>query len=398
MNWEVFSPIGYVSVVLLACVPLLWLAHVLIRPRKWLGHVALACGTAALLLAVVNSKTYVSRIQVDQTEVVEEQMAARDLARQQAEADRAKDAADIQFAEDASGDRLDKAGLDETDLAYFQSFGDDTPDWKKEKQTRGEDAGEDDDLQAMIGGTTERDGVEVEGIVEQAEQREPIFLSAKDMLTANRLDKANLTATKAMLFLALLFVVVDYVRRLNVYREAYFPLPIPSRWADALTTRPSVADHPDKPRRSMQDELRFITRRGEVFLYFTDDADAVKQAAMPMPRLPGGKWPIGVLDLNQQAGLDDRFVFETLWFTRNSFVVQDDERAVRLLETFVHWLTLRRDARARTQRAVHLVWGLPIEVPAPIRQRLNILGKATGFTLLICRKPEPRKAAARHLI
>lgn len=394
MNWEVFSPIGYASVVLLACVPLLWLAHVLIRPRKWLGHVALACGAAALLLAVVNSKTYVSRIQVDQTEVVEKQMAARDLARQQAEAARAEDAADITFAEDAAGDRLDKAGLDETDLAYFDSFDGESPDWKKEKQTRGEDAGDDDDLQDLIGGTTERQGVEVHGIIEEAEQAEPIFLSEKDMLTANRLDKANLNTTKVMLLLAVLFVVVDYVRRLNVYREAYFPLPIPSKWADALTQRPGIAVQPDKPRRSLLDELRFITRRGEVFAYFTDDADAAAQASTEMPRLPGGKWPIRVLGLNEDTDLDDRFVFETLWFGRNSFVVQDPERALALLDGFERWLTLRRDVRAQTKRRVHLVWDFGIEVPEPTRQRLELLGKATGLTLLICRPTKPREAAA----
>ena len=394
MNWEVFSPIGYAGVVLLACIPLLWLAHVVIRPRKWLGHVAALFALCALGLAQLNSTTYVSRIQVDQTEVVEKEMAARQLARQQAEADRAADAADITFAEDASGDRLDKAGLDDTDLQYFESFEEGSPDWKQQKQARDENAGADDDLEAMIGGTTEREGVEVEGIVEEAEQREPIYLSAKDMLAANRLDKANLTTSKVMIVLALLFVVVDYVRRLNVYREAYFPLPVPSAWADALTARPSVSEHPDKPRRSLQDELRFITRRGEVFLYFTDDVDSAEQAATPMPRLPGGKWPMRVLDLKEQADLDDRFVFETLWFARNSFVAQDDERAIHLLEAFVHWLTLRRNRKARTQRTVHLVWDLSAEVPEPMRQRLEILGKATGFTLLICRKPKHAKAAA----
>lgn len=394
MNWEVFSPIGYAGVVLLACIPLLWLAHVLIRPRKWLGHVAAVFAIGALGLAYLNSTTYVSRIAVDQTELVEQQMAARELARQQAEAERAADAADITFAEDGSGDRLDKAGLDDTDLQYFDSFDQDTPDWKKQKQTRDENAGVDDDLEALIGGATEREGIEVEGLVEEAERREPIYLSAKDMLTANRLDKANLTTSKVMMVLALLFVVVDYVRRLNVYREAYFPLPIPSRWADALTARPSLLVYPDKPRRSVQEELRFLTRRGEVFLYFSDEVKDAEQAATPMPRLPGGKWPIHVIDLENEADLDDRFVFETLWFGRNSFVTQDAERAMRLLEGFVHWLTLRRDRKARARRAVHLVWDMDTEVPEPMRQRLDILGKATGFTLLICRKHRHAKAAA----
>ncbi len=393
MNWEIFSPMGYTSVALLACVPLLWGLHLLIKPRKWLAHVAVLCAVLAVVLAEVNSQAYVSRIAVDQAEVVEQAMAARDLARQQAEKQRAEEAANIQFAEDASGDRLDKAGLDDTDLSYFESFGDDAPDWKKQKQTRDENAGADDDLEAMIGGTTEREGVDVEGM-EQAKEREPIFLSEKDMLTANRLDKANLTATLVMLALAVLFVVVDYVRRLNVYREAYFPLPIPSKWADALTPRPSVVVQPDKPRRSVQDELRFITRRGEVFLYFSDDPDAADEAGAAMPRLPGGQWPIRVLDLKQASELDDRFVFETLWFGRNSFVLQDEVRALKMLESFVTWLAMRRDAKAHTNRRVHLLWDLGIEVPQPLRQRIETLGKATGLTLLICQKLKPKEAAA----
>lgn len=394
MNWEVFSPIGYAGVVLLACVPLLWLGHVLIRPRKWLGHLALMFAIAAMVLAEVNSSSHVARIAVDQTEVVEKELAARQLARQQAEAERKADAADIAFAEDASGDRLDKAGLDDTDLAYFESFDNDTPAWKQEKQSRNENVGQDDDLEALIGATTEREGVEVEGVVEVAERREPIFLSQEDMLTANRLDKVNLLAVQVALLLAVLFVVVDYVRRLNVYREAYFPLPLPSSWVDSLSARPSVAVLPDKPRRSVQDELRFLTRRGEVFLYLTDDPDNARQAATTMPRLPGGKWPMRVVDLQSETALDDRFVFETLWFGRNSFVLQDAERAERLLEGFVAWLTLRRDRKARVRRAVHIVWDLDAPVPEPMRQRLEVLGKVTGFTLLICRSPKPREVAA----
>ncbi|MFK7790693.1 MAG: hypothetical protein AB8C95_14525 [Phycisphaeraceae bacterium] len=394
MNWEIFSPIGYTSVVLLACIPLLWLLHGLIKPRKWLAHVALICAILALPLAIMNSQSYVARITVDQAEVVEQAMAARDLARQQAEAQRAAEAANIRFAEDEPDAQLDKAGLDDTDLAYFESFDKDSPEWKQQKQARDLDAGMDDDLEAMIGGTTEREGIEVEGMQEQAEQREPIFMSEKDVLAANRMDKANLTTTKVMLALALLFVVFDYVRRLNSYREAYFPLPIPSKWADALTARPSVAVQADKPRRSLQDELRFITRRGEVFLYCSDDPSVVKQASTTLPRLPGGQWPIRVLDLKELPELDDRFVFETLWFGRHSFVLKDQERAQQLLESIVGWLANRRESKAHTKQRVHLVWDLPVEVPDAMRQRIEILGKATGLTLLICRPTEPKEAAA----
>jgi len=394
MNWEIFSPMGYASVALCVAVPVLWLLHVLVARLRFLGHVALGFALLALLLGELNSQYYVSRIAVDQTEVVAEQMAARELARRQAEAQRAEEAANIAFAEDAAGDRLDKAGLDDTDLAYFESFGADAPDWKKQKQTRDENAGEDDDLEALIGGTTEREGVEVEGVAQEQESREPIYLSEKDMLAANRLDKLNLRAGFYILLLAGLFVAVDYVRRLNVYREAYFPLPVPSRWADALSERKVVAKQPDKPRRSLEEELQFMTRRGEVFFCMTANSELAEKVARKLPRLPGGFWPIDVLDLDAHHDFDDRFVFETLWFGRSSFVSRDEARALRLLEGFVHWLALRRDVKAKTRRTVHLVWNLEVEVPEALRQRIEILGRKTGFTLLICRTPKPREAAA----
>lgn len=392
MNWEIFSLFGYLSIALWVCVLVFWLLHVL--GLRWMGHVALLCALGGLLMAEVNSQTYVSRITVDQTEVVEKQLAARELARKQAEAERAEQAADISFAEDAAGDRLDKAGLDDTDLAYFESFGSETPAWKQKKKTRVEGAGDTDDLEAMIGATTQREGVDAEAVVEVTRQREPIYMSEKDMLKANRLDKVNLTITQVVLLLAVLFVIVDYVRRLNVYHEAYFPLPLPSAWADAMTQRPAITRQTDKPRRSLREELHFITRRGEVFIHFTDNAAIAREVATELPRLPGGLWPIRVLNLHSETDIDNRSVFETLWFGRNSFVLQDYERATLLLNGFAIWLSQRREVKAKTRRTVHLVWDMDVEVPMAVRQLIETIGRKTGFTLLICRIPKPSEADA----
>ncbi len=384
MNWGIFSLTGYLSAVLWACIPLFWIAHLLIRPRRWIGHVPIVLGVIALSLAMFNSKTHVARIKVDQSEAIEAQLAAGVLARQQAEAERAAATADISFAEDASGDRLDKAGLDNTDLAFIESFDQATPDWKQQKQQRTEDSADPDDLESLIGGgKVEKEGIEVKGIQEPVEL-EPILMSDEDKLTADRMDRFNLNMARLLLAASLLFVVVDYFRRLNVENEVYFPLPIPSAWANALTRRPALARRSDKPRRTMQEELEFISRRGEVFLYFTDDETAASAATTAMPRLPGGKWPIHVINPMGNSKLDDEFIFETLWFGRNSFVIDDPERALPLLEKFMELMIRRRESRAHTRQTVHLLWDLPIEIPQPIQQRLEILGRATGYTLLIC--------------
>ena len=237
MNWEVFSIIGYLSVGLWVLVPLLWVAHHFKRPRRWIAHVALGVAVVAAVMARVNSSAHVGRIQVDMSQQIEAQMDRQALARQAAEAERAGEVANIRFAEDASGDFFDTAGLDDTDRDYFESYLDEaTPDWKKQKKERSAD-GEADDLDALIGASEEEEGVEVAEELQQEDEFEPILMSDADKTMADRLDKANLTVSEWVLALAAAFLVFDYVRRLNVYEEAYCPLPVPSGWADALTPR-----------------------------------------------------------------------------------------------------------------------------------------------------------------
>lgn len=388
MNWELFSTMGYVSVALWISVPLLWLLHQLIRPRRWLAHLALGVSIAAFVLASVHSRTYIGRIQVDRSDQIEGQMSRQALARQAAEQERSGEVAQIRFAEDASSDFLDTAGLDDADLEYFQGFDDgQEPAWKREKKARSTDASEPDDLESLIGASEQREGVEVAEALQQKEGQEPILMSDADKLAADRLDKANLVVSRSVVLLALLFVGFDYVRRLNSYNESYFPLPLPSAWADELTPRTTVQTLADKPRRSLLGELKAISRRGEVFVLLTDDPELAQQAKTPMPRLPGGFWPIRVLDADAEPAMDDTFVFETLWFARHSFVVQSPERVQPMLERFIALLSDRIASRAKTRRAVHVVWDLPTPIPGDLCARIETLGRATGFTLLIHPRP-----------
>lgn len=383
MNWQLFSTVGYISVGLWLGMPLVWLLHEVWRPRRWLVHVALLMGLAAFVLATINSRAYVNNIQVDRTEQIEEQMA-----RQRAiEAERMKDVARISFAEDAAGDRLDKAGMDDADLAYFESIADDTPEWKRQKKQRSTDAADDtEDLEAMIdGGAPEAEGLESKAL--EAEQPvEPIYMSDADKLAADRLDAANLMGVRIMLVLAAAFCVVDYFRRLNNPREAYFPLPVPSRWADAVTPRPTVDMHPSRPDCSLLDELRRITRRGEMFVCVTSDARTACAAATRMGRLPVGLWPMQVVRVSEEPELTDADIFETLWYGRHSFVIDSTERAESLLAAFLKHLADRRETRARVRQTVHVIWDIDTPVSPPQRQAFARLGQATGFRLLLRRE------------
>lgn len=393
MNGQMFSLTGYVSVVLVLCVPVLWAVHMWRSSRGWLAHVALLVSVAAWSLAVTNSRGHVDRIQVDRSAEINEQMSRQALARKAAEDERAGEVAQIRFAEDASGDFLDKGGLDDSDLTYFESFGEKAPEWKNEIQQQSADgSGDAKDLQAMIGATDEKPGVDVSQVEETAPV-EPIFMSDADRQTAIRMDKANLLTSRWMAVFAVLFVAFDYVRRLNRYGESYFPLPLPGSWADSLTPRAAVIIRPDPPRRSLTGELQHIARRGEVFLLLTDSRKIVAEADQKMYRLPGRLWSMQVMNVASIPDADDDFVFETLWYGRNSVIVDHPPRATAMLNRLVVLLGERRALRARTRRHVHVLWDMRAPLAESTRRRFAALGQATGFTLWMC-QPDTAKEAA----
>ncbi|MDG2219733.1 MAG: hypothetical protein P8L85_00010 [Rubripirellula sp.] len=386
MNWDLFSLTGYASIALWLCMPLFWLLHFLSGRRGWLVHLALLLGVAAFVLAKVNSHAYISRIQVDRSEQIKQQRERQQLAQQAATEAREDEVAQIRFAEDNADDFLDAAGMDQSDLEYLQSFGGDSePEWKQEKQQRSYKT-VDDSLESQIGATETAEGID-SGAGIESDPPEPILMSGRDKLAANRFDAANLMVIRVMLCLAVVLVVVDYLGRANCYELAYFPLPLPSSWVDAMTPRDAVAFRSCSPRRSLLEELDIFTRRGESFVYVTEDAVSAAEAARTHARLPLGGWPVEVLNVaNFDSKVNDEFVFETLWFGRNSFVVNSSERAEQLLAKFIDLMADRRTTRARAKQAVHVVWDVDAPVPEAVRQRFANLGQATGYTLLLCRE------------
>jgi len=384
MNWAVLSVFGYVSLALWLCMPLLWLLHVWRGSRGWLPHAAVVCGVAAMVMATLHTRTYVDRVRVDQGE--QSRMSAQERARMEAERQRAEQVADVRFAEDASGDFLDKAGLDDADMKYFESFNDEqAPDWKKQQRQRTTD-NDTSDLEAMIGGGEEREGLESEAAPEQ-QQTEPILLPDREARAVYRINSANHTAIQVMLAVAILIVPLDYLRRLNRREAAYLPLPVPSRWADAMTPREPVQQR-EVSRPMLVKELHDIARRGEVFLYLTDDQDSADRVPDRLPRLPVGLWPIEVLRVNSDEQLSDEFVFETLWFGRDCFVIDSAERAERMARFLVEQLSERVRTRAHTRQTVHVIWDMPGPLPQELQQRFVKLGRATGCLLHVCSRSE----------
>lgn len=377
INPEIFSEAGYVSVGLWVAMPLLWLLHWIIRPRRYLIHLAFVAGIAALVLATINSDNYVNRLQQDRSEEIARAQKAIEEARLRKEKERSKEVVSVSFIEDDRGDAMDKGGMDDDDLAYYS----DTPKWKKDKVERDQSA-KDGGMEGAIGAVEEVKGVIVAETEEESQK--PIVLPIDDYEMAQRLDALNLKVIRIMVLLALAFILFDYLRRFNNYRDAYMPLPLPSSWTSVSIPLPPLQE-PKKRRRKIKGELKVMAKRGDTFIYLTDSAEKAEKlpAKIGALLLKAGRKEILPVDFEGER-LSDDFVFDALWFGQCCFKISNREEIDVLLARFVELLAERKKNRGHANRSVHLVWDCSEPVPDVLRENLMILGPSTGFSLFVC--------------
>ncbi len=385
MNWNYFSLIGYLSVLLWVSVPVLWAIIRLRRNSRWLCSIALGVALLSFVCAKINSKTHVNRIEPDLSGQMAEMQAKDEARRKAAEDGRGEDVAQIRFAEDASGDFLDKAGMDQADLKYLESANQSSePGWKKAKKNRSAGGQGDGDLDSMLGGEKAITGVATDKLKEGAGP-EPILMKDADMAMAHRLDGLNLTVIKVMILLAILMVIFDYLRRANIYQIASRPFPFPSAWVNGFTPIPPLVVRPLPARRSITDELAWLAKRGDSFVYVTNDRQLATGIPSSLPRLGKSRRPVEVLHVTSESGeFDDDFIFEALWFGRSCFVVDSPERAMRMLGRFRELLEQRKSVRAKVSQTAHIVWDATQPLPESQTLALSRLAKATGLSLFLC--------------
>lgn len=383
MNANFFSLYGYLSVLFWLAVPALWFLSWRRRSFRWFCPASILAALIAMVLADLNTETHVNRIQPDQTAEIEAVRAKTEAKRKAMEATRGDEVADVRFAEDGSEDFLDKGGMEDADLKYMESLGENAePEWKKNKKTRGESGEEIKDLDDKLGGEQAVEGVDSSNFEEKKEEA-PIFMSDAHKRMADRLDHINHSTIEILLWLAILACLLDYLARLNVYALAFLPLPLPSGLPNALHPHAPVVDRYAAPRRTIVEELTWITKRGDCFLLLTDAATALAVPAT-LPRIGKSLKPVEVLSASHPRITDD-FAFESLWYSHCCFVVDSPERAQRIFARFIDLMDQRRLVRAKTRQTAHIVWDLP-HPPSPDQlATFERLAKATGFSLMICR-------------
>ena len=392
MNWnpEYFSSIGYLGVLLAGGALLLWICYI-VKPLRIASLVALGCVVVAFVCARTNSKTHVNRIQPDCSEELAKRVAQEEARKQALLDNRGDEVAQIRFAEDGANDFLDRAGMDDADLKYFESQGGlGEPEWKKEKKTRSRGGG-DESLESEIGGEGVIGGIQSDEF-DADESKEPIIMSEADLVMANRLDLLNLKLTLILLVVGVGVFLFDYLRRANIYGKASRPLPLPSFLLNALTPMAPLVISKKRCRKSARGELARLVKRGDSFIYLTDDPARTAKLPKSMRRLPflGGKEEL----ITASAEIDEGFIFETVWYGRSSFVSADPERALIFLTVFQAMLEQRKLSRAKVSQTAHLVWDLQSPMPRQTRADLLKLAAATGFSILILR--EKASKAASH--
>ena len=376
-NMDYFSLSGYASVMALVLVFTLWFIHFIFKPQQIVCYLAMGMAIMAFSLGKHNSLTYVNKIQPDRSQQKAE-LEAKIAAEQQAVLDqRGEQVAQIRFAEDAEDEFLDRAGLDDEDLENLDNIREElTPDWKREKKKR----------------SASTEGSEGEGMdtaaIEESSETEPIVMLEADLMRANHFDYWNLQISKWCMGLGLLIILYDYIRRHNRYESAYFPLKIPSALANQVTPYPSVVDRSSKPRRSVPEELVWLTKRGDPFVYFSSNSANTEEVDEALVSFFGKKKNSLQIIKTGTSAFTDNFAFESWWFGRSSVIVESKERSESMIGSFLDLLEGRSSTRARVRQTAHLVWDLDSPIPNEIKNHLKQLAARTGFSLLLCKNYE----------
>ena len=403
-NWNAFSPIGYAGLVVSIVVPALWAWAAMRRTTPLVVQAAAIVAVVSLACAVINSTMHVARLEPDHAAELAAAEAKREARMEAFEEGRGSEVAKIRFAEDTRDDALDKAGLDEADLKYLEKiegeFAEEaTPEWKRQKKERGSAAAEDDSLEAQLDdGGDQPAGLAAEAAEAEAD-RQPIVVPQAAFDLAHRVDRWSRSWAWLLVFGGCGVVVTDWLRRANSYEAAYLPLPLPSRLVNAMRPLPAIVVRPKPPRRPVVEELAWMLRRGDSFLYLAADPTAADAALAAVAGFEGRRHPRQVLRLGAAGErCSDRFVFEALWYGRCSFVIDDPAAADRLVRRFCLFLDERQTTRARVGQAVHVVWDLAAAAPQSqaeqatfvqvwrqLIQALAARGKRAGFSVLFCK-------------
>ena len=226
----------------------------------------------------------------------------------------------------------------------------------------------------------------VKAWIEENAEAEPITMKEADLMRANLYDAWNLKWAKWSILLGLFIVGYDYLRRHNIYKQAYSPRRIPSALANFLTPHPPVVYRGKKPRRDVPEELAWLAKRGDSFIYFNTNPEDLEEIEKCLSNFYNRKKNPLQLLRTSQSSFTDQFAIENWWFGRSSLLVDTQGRPESMLQNILELLENRKGTRARVTQTAHLVWDQDNPIPEDTQIRLEQLAARTGVSLLLCRE------------
>lgn len=377
--WSTFGLLGLASAAAWAAAAALVVAG--IPPwRRWPCWVAaVGMAGAGVLLAGLTSSG-IRSIEVDRSA----ETLAAEAAGAEAALEKFRDrAAAIRFAEDTTVDQADLAGVTaaEEEGAYERAVAEQLA--KLPAYARGgrkERAGR--------SPTQRRAGTESAAPADSPQDAMPQVRRLPQSLldVADRYDRLNRAAAWSVLCVALGIVVWEYVRRFNSTFDAVWPLPLAGTAVDGITPKQHVIALPEDTRAALPDWLETLTRKGESFLLFTDDAslppltDLPRFTAGPVRWLAPVHW-FSAESLQADPSLTE-VAFELAWFNRGCSIVTGELGAGDVLAQIASMLAGRRQCHAAARRTLTIVWLLSVAPPSPTAAEIARLAGSTNIRWL----------------
>lgn len=205
-----------------------------------------------------------------------------------------------------------------------------------------------------------------------------------DVFRAQRWDRMNLFTVRSMFLVAVVFIVIDYLRRFNRTIDPVLPLPIASRFVDAMFPKTHSVYLRDEDSHTATHYLERAVAKGETFVYF-GESDPWEADSLPRVRVFGRVlWGLRKMRFNDNQQVpSSEFVLESVWFDRYAFTVVGEEFAAECVRDLAEFLRMRTVPDATVGRSVNVVWDFETPISSNVLEDLTFLCRKTNFKLLV---------------
>lgn len=339
------------------------------------SRVALVLALTAFFSAKMASHV-ISEIEVARTPPPEDPERAKTLETMK------NRAANVRFAEDSATDRLDIGGASSHELQVAGVATTQSADWRSALVKQKRDAG-----MSKSASPTEATATQPAESGE-APVKPPRTLPEAEVLRANRLDDINLFITRLTLIVAIVLVLIDYLRRFNQTFTRVLPLPIASPLLDEFFPKSHLIAVARKPGQTGPGAIKAFLEKAllkrENFLYMGASDPWSNQDTLPRLLVQQKTIRIDKLICDESVSNTFRgFALEAVWHGQACVVCPSEASSLTMLEFAASVLGDKNLNIEPALRTVNVVWDFEAAPPDELLQQLARACPASNFRLFV---------------